>query len=68
MRQTTGLSIVKPTAMSESKGPWVSMVLLERFSVQFLQPGMREGETFGRVGAIIFLETKTDSSEPGARG
>jgi hypothetical protein len=29
-RQINGLSIVKPTAMSETKGPWVSMVLLER--------------------------------------
>ena len=28
MRQTNGLSIVKPTAMFETKGPWVSMVLL----------------------------------------
>ena len=45
---------MKPTAMSETKGPWVSMVLLKRFSVQFLQAGMREGETFGRVGTLIF--------------
>ena len=28
MRQTNGLSIVKPTAMFETKGLWVSMVLL----------------------------------------
>jgi len=68
MRQINGLSILKPTAMSETKGPWVSMVLLGRFAVQFLQARVREGETFGRVGAIIFLETKTGSSEPGARG
>jgi hypothetical protein len=54
MRQTNGLSIVKPTAMFETKGPWVSMVLLRRVSVQFLQAGMPEGETFGRVGALIF--------------
>jgi hypothetical protein len=26
MRQTNGLSIVKPTAIFETKGPWVSMV------------------------------------------
>jgi hypothetical protein len=54
MRQTNGLSIVKPTAMFETKGPCVSMGLLKRFSVQFLQAGMREGEAFGRVGALIF--------------
>lgn len=28
MRQTNGLSIVKPTAMLETKDPWVSMGLL----------------------------------------
>src|SRR6476660_709017 len=28
MRQTNGLSIVKPTAIFETKGPWVSMVLV----------------------------------------
>ena len=67
MKQISGLSIVKPTAMSEAKGPWVSMALSGRFSVQYLQAGMREGETFRRVGAIIFLETKTGSSKPGAR-
>jgi hypothetical protein len=33
IRQTNGLSIVKPTAMVETKGPWVSMVLLRRISV-----------------------------------
>src|SRR5207249_1186826 len=49
MRQINGLSIVKPTAMSETKGPWVSMVLLGRFAVQFLQARVREGETFGHI-------------------
>ena len=43
IRQTNGLSIVKPTAMVETKGPWVSMVLLRRFAVQFLQARVREG-------------------------
>ena len=33
IRQTNGLSIVKPTAMVETKGPWVSMFLLRRISV-----------------------------------
>ena len=49
MRQINGLSIVKPTAMSETKGPWVSMVLLGRFAVQFLQARVREGEAFGHI-------------------
>ena len=44
MRQTNGLSIVKPTAIFEAKSPWVSMGLLERFAVQFLQARVREGE------------------------
>jgi len=42
MRQTNGLSIVKPTAIFETKGPWVSMVLLEPFAVQFLKARVRE--------------------------
>src|SRR5206468_12241275 len=33
IRQTNGLTIVKPTAMVETKGPWVSIVLLRRISV-----------------------------------
>jgi hypothetical protein len=46
MRQINGMSIVKPTAIFETKSPWVSMVLLERFAVQFLQARVREGEPF----------------------
>src|SRR5206468_13123977 len=49
MRQINGLSIVKPTAMSETKGPWVSMVLLGRISVQVLKARVREGETLGHI-------------------
>jgi hypothetical protein len=46
MRQINGMSIVKPTAIFETKSPWVSMVLLERFAVQFLQARVREGGPF----------------------
>jgi len=46
MRQINGMSIVKPTAIFETKSPWVSMALLDRFAVQFLQARMREGEPF----------------------
>ena len=44
MRQTNGLSIVKPTAIFETKGPWVSMVLLEPFAVQFVKAHVCEDE------------------------
>jgi hypothetical protein len=46
MRQINGMSIVKPTAIFETKSPGVSMVLLERFAVQFLQARVREGGPF----------------------
>jgi hypothetical protein len=40
------MSIVKPTAIFETKSPWVSMVLLEPFTVQFLKARVREDERF----------------------
>jgi hypothetical protein len=49
MRQINGMSIVKPTAIFETKSPWVSMVLLGRVSVQILQARMREGKTFRHI-------------------
>ena len=55
MRQTTGLTIVKPTAMLETKGPWVSMVLLKRFSVQFLQAVCAKARP---LGALVRLFSK----------
>jgi hypothetical protein len=38
------MSIVKPTAIFETKSPWVSMVLLEAFAVQFLKARVREDD------------------------
>ena len=52
MRQTNGLSIVKPTAIFETKGPWVSMVLLRRIAIQFLQARVREGQSFGQIHRV----------------
>src|SRR6266481_7028388 len=49
MRQTNGLSTVKPTAIFETKGPWVSMVLLRRISVQFLQARVPKGKSLRHV-------------------
>ena len=46
MKKINGVSIVKPTAIFETKSPWVSMVLLEPFAVQFLKARVREDERF----------------------
>jgi hypothetical protein len=50
IRQTNGLSTVKPTAMFETKGPWVSMVFCWACQVITTASQFRAGSDCGRRG------------------
>ena len=65
MRQTSGLSIVKPTAIFETKGPWVSMLFKSISPRIILSVAYARRRGFGAYSWLLASAAKNRQGEEG---